>query len=140
MSVLRVKNVVPVYVPKGTTHMCQPLDVGINGPLKCHMRALWDDWMSDDAKTTFTPGGNRRRPSYQQMCDMVSSALNKIEPDTIRAAFRTCGIAPNGKPVPITALNQQLQKVMSAMPDEEYDTMNEQLNLEDYELIQHELY
>ena len=33
------------YIPGGCTSICQPLDVGVNKPLKVQIRRKWNDWM-----------------------------------------------------------------------------------------------
>ena len=34
-----------VHIPGECTGLCQPLDVGINKPVKCRVRSRWEEWM-----------------------------------------------------------------------------------------------
>ena len=45
-----------IHIPAGCTYLCQPVDVGINRPIKQKMAQLWEDWMIDEgAATNKTP-------------------------------------------------------------------------------------
>jgi hypothetical protein len=33
------------HIPGGCTSKCQPLDVGVNKPIKTNMKNQWEDWM-----------------------------------------------------------------------------------------------
>ena len=34
-----------VHIPTGCTYLCQPIDMGINKPIKSHLCEKWEDWM-----------------------------------------------------------------------------------------------
>ena len=36
------------HIPGGCTSLCQPLDVGLNKPLKSYIKTEWNDWMLDE--------------------------------------------------------------------------------------------
>ena len=36
-----------VHIPAGCTYLCQPVDVGINKPVKSRLREKWEDWMTE---------------------------------------------------------------------------------------------
>ena len=38
-----------IHVPAGCTYLCQPVDVGINKPIKTRLTKPWEDWMTDGA-------------------------------------------------------------------------------------------
>lgn len=42
-SFLHFHNLSPIVVPAGETSRLQPLDVGVFGPLKSHVRARWNE-------------------------------------------------------------------------------------------------
>ena len=77
-------------VPVNSKH----LDVCINRLFKVKMEDLFDDFMSDITKHTYTRGGNMRSASNTQLCDMIVSAWNDIEPGTILNSFKVCGQLP----------------------------------------------
>ena len=35
-------------IPIGCTSLCQPVDVGVNKPLKTKVRNAWEEWMIDE--------------------------------------------------------------------------------------------
>ena len=35
------------HIPGGCTYLCQPVDVGVNRPIKNKMTENWEDWMFD---------------------------------------------------------------------------------------------
>ena len=58
------------------------------------MEDLFDDFMSDKSKHTYTRGGNMRSASNTQLCDMIVSAWNDIGPEMIMNSFKVCGQLP----------------------------------------------
>lgn len=65
---------------------------------------------------TWTTGGNRQRPSYQALVNMVAEGLRAISrPSLIRGAFTACGLAVDGSLALSTNfehLNYQLQAAL----------------------------
>lgn len=108
VSLLKRSGINTFVIPKGFTSILQPLDVCINGPLKAALRNEWALWFDHGVKE-YTAGGNRRRPSYQVIVDMVSRALRTIPAEMIRASFTLCGIAANGAEVPVAQLHSRLR-------------------------------
>ena len=88
------KNVFTAVIPGGCTSQIQTLDVCINRPFKVKMEDLFDDFMSDQTRHTYTRGGNMRSASNTQLCDMIVSAWNDIEPEIIQNSFKVCGQVP----------------------------------------------
>ncbi|KAK6744351.1 hypothetical protein RB195_011199 [Necator americanus] len=74
-------------IPGGLTKILQPLDVGINKPLKDHLKAGWEKWMRDEAKATYTKSGIRRRMSYEEAAFLVSESFQSISSDVIQHSF-----------------------------------------------------
>ena len=35
------------YIPVGCTYLCQPIDIGINKPIKSKLQEKWDQWMME---------------------------------------------------------------------------------------------
>ena len=59
------------------------LDVYINKPFKCNMRAEYLKWM-DDGTAEFTKSGNRKRASYEEVVRWVTSSWQKIDAQQVR--------------------------------------------------------
>uniref|UniRef100_A0A914XQ42 HTH CENPB-type domain-containing protein n=1 Tax=Plectus sambesii TaxID=2011161 RepID=A0A914XQ42_9BILA len=93
-----------LILPPKTTAYLQPLDAAL--------RNKWSEWF-ESAPPEYTRKGYRKRPSYQHILDMVSNAMNAIDSEAIKRAFRCCGIAAYGKIVPVDDLNERLQLVLS---------------------------
>ena len=87
IQLLKSYNVKTKMIPPKTTSYLQPLDVtgGPNKKFKQCMRQQWEHWMHH-TEPEYTPAGNRRRPSYQHLVDMVSRAVEGITADTIKQA------------------------------------------------------
>ena len=69
------------------------------------------NWNENGAKE-FTPKGYRKRPSYQAIVDMVSSATKKLQVESICKAFKVSGIAANGVNVQDNDLNTRLREAL----------------------------
>uniref|UniRef100_A0A914VVY5 DDE-1 domain-containing protein n=1 Tax=Plectus sambesii TaxID=2011161 RepID=A0A914VVY5_9BILA len=95
-----------LILPPKTTAYLQPLDVAAT------LHNEWSEWF-ESAPPEYARKGYRKRLSYQHILDMVSNAMNAIDSETIKRAFRCCGIAANGEIVPVDDLNERLQLVLS---------------------------
>ncbi len=113
-----------ILVPPKTTPLVQPLDVALNSSFKKNLKDEWAAWLRD-TPAKFTPGGYRQRPSYQAIVDMVSNALDAIQPEMIKRAFECCGIQENGVKVPMERLHEQLRNVLLCTDEEESATEND---------------
>ena len=72
------------HIPGGCTGLCQPVDVGINKPLKSRVRNQWEDWMVDqgDNVAKYNP------PSRETVANWVVSALEDIPSNIIQNSWR----------------------------------------------------
>ena len=74
-------------IPAGETSVCQPLDVVVNKPFKGFMQEEWAAWIGEPTTDEdFTKGGNRKKPSYERLLQMVSNSVNRLNqnPEMIR--------------------------------------------------------
>ena len=99
------------FIPAKATSYRQPLDVGINGPFKIALREEWNFWFEHGSKE-FTPKRYRKKPSYDYILKMVSSALKKITPDIIKRSFEACWVKPNGQKLEAECLNGRLRGIL----------------------------
>jgi hypothetical protein len=67
------------HIPGGCTYLCQPVDIGINKPLKAAMRAKWEAWMTDGDGII---NGVAKEPSRKQVAEWLVDAYNNI-PETV---------------------------------------------------------
>ena len=86
-------NLKVVYVPAKMTHILQPLDVGVFGPFKSSLKRQWEQWLAEGSRE-YTRYGNRRRQTYQEICNAVLRAMEDITSEHIRRSFQVrsdCG-------------------------------------------------
>ena len=64
-----------VHVPVGCTYLCQPIDIGINKPVKCHLRQRWADWMMEGDGIV---DGVAKEPSHKMVAEWVVQVYKSI--------------------------------------------------------------
>ncbi len=76
-----------IHLPGGCTLLCQPVDVGINKPLKSGIRALWEDWMIEEGleTTSTTP------PSHGLIVEWVLSVYGCLLEPLVRNVWKKTG-------------------------------------------------
>lgn len=89
---LRKRNIDAAVIPGGMTPVLQPLDVGINKPLKDSMKQFWNEWMIS-GKAELTKGGKRRPPSKELLVDWLHKSWDNLDPMIIVRSFLKTGIA-----------------------------------------------
>ena len=101
------------FIPPGFTSSLQPLDVCINKSFKDYYKAEWNEWM-DNGIHIYTKCGNRQKPSYQTLVDMVSKCLIKLSKDRklIKKSFETCGIINKTKNNSVACFNSRLVDIV----------------------------
>ena len=113
-------------IPGGFTSTLQPLDVSINKPFKALYRDEWTEWMEKDP--IFTPAGNRQKPSYQCLVDMISRCMTALEDrnEMIAKSFVCTGIIQDiNKPVCHRDYNNRLAEYVR--DDEDWDMEEENM-------------
>lgn len=79
-----------IFLPPNSTHLLQPLDVGVFGPLKCAWKHVLTEWKETDGKhATTLPKWTLPRLLLQLL-----HAMEPRWPQLAVSAFRTCGIYP----------------------------------------------
>ena len=81
----------------------------------------------DSPNPIFTKGGNRQKPSYQCLVDMVSTSMTKLKDqvEMIKKSFVCTGIILNGR-LQIDDLNYRLKEFV--INDEDWDEEDEFIN------------
>lgn len=80
--------------PKLTSQDNTTLEVsgGVSGPFNAKLTEEWQDWLVN-VKRLYTPAGNRKKPYYEQVLQMVSNAVTSIYESMITHSFNVCRIA-----------------------------------------------
>jgi hypothetical protein len=64
-----------LHIPAGCTYLCQPIDVGINKPIKCGLRGKWEDWMVDGEGIV---AGQAKEPSRKLIAEWLVEVYTNI--------------------------------------------------------------
>ena len=86
---IQMMGIEVIHIPAGCTYLCQPIDVGINKPLKSLMRAKWEDWMTGEG----VANGIAKEPSRQQVAEWLVDAYTHIPNQVARNAWMKQGYA-----------------------------------------------
>ena len=76
------------HIPAGCTYLCQPVDVGINCPIKKEMTYQWEEWMVTGGGVT---AGVAKTPSRAQVSEWINGAYKAITEETGQNAWRKTG-------------------------------------------------
>jgi hypothetical protein len=74
-----------IHIPAGCTYLCQPVDVGINRPIKHQMALLWEEWMVNENL------GKNLSPPRKLIAQWIIATLKSIDETVIKNAWRKKG-------------------------------------------------
>ena len=100
-----------LLIPPGTTSYFQPLDVAVNASFKSALREQWETWLSE-GEQLFPPKGNRKRPSWQQIVNFVSAAIEKLDKSSFKRTFELCGVSEQGQQLEERLPNHRLTQIL----------------------------
>jgi hypothetical protein len=76
------------HIPAGCTYLCQPVDIGINRPIKKAMMEQWEDWMYAGGGVV---EGVAKTPSRKLVAEWIIGTYKVIMEETARNAWRKKG-------------------------------------------------
>ena len=79
-------------IPGGMTSILQPLDVGINRPMKSMLKAKWGEWMQNGNKT-YTKSGRQRAPDLVTVTEWIVDCWKTLDKQIIVKSFKRCCIS-----------------------------------------------
>jgi hypothetical protein len=74
-----------VHIPAGCTYLCQPINVGINKPIKTRLRELWEVWMTDGGGIV---DQSAKEPSRKMVAEWLIDVCRKMPAVIGRNAWR----------------------------------------------------
>jgi hypothetical protein len=72
---IQMMGIEVLHIPAGCTYLCQPIDVGINKPIKCGLRRKWEDWMVDGEGIV---AGQAKEPSRKLIAEWLVEIYTNI--------------------------------------------------------------
>ncbi len=81
------------HIPGGCTHLCQPIDVGINRPNKVALVDMWEDWLETEVLENEENEGviNIETPSRELIANWVVEEYWMLDEEKCKNAWRKKG-------------------------------------------------
>ena len=76
------------YIPGGCTYLCQPIDVGVNRPIKHAMAEQWEDWIDSEGVQN---GNVMATPPHELIATWVVEAYWTLKTETCKKAWTKNG-------------------------------------------------
>ena len=76
------------YIPGGCTYLCQPIDVGVNKPIKNKMADKWEDWLEEEEVQN---GKALMTPSRELIASWVVETYWMLDAEKFKNAWRKKG-------------------------------------------------
>jgi hypothetical protein len=77
-----------VHIPAGCTYLCQPIDIGINKPIKTRLRDLWEQWMTEGEGVV---DGRAREPSRKVVAEWLVEVYTNLPKEIGENAWKKTG-------------------------------------------------
>lgn len=112
---LKDHHIIPVQVPPNCTDKLQPMDIGINRPIKDKMKGEFIAWYSEKVKAQLDRGVDANAVKVSLLISIIKpqaaqwfmNAFDCVGADTVKMSFRKAGITerifPNLLPEPAAA-------------------------------------
>ncbi len=76
------------HIPAGCTYLCQPVDVGVNRPIKKHLMDRWEHWLFEEGGFD---DGVMKTPTRKMIAEWVVPCYNAISVEVGRNAWKKRG-------------------------------------------------
>lgn len=83
-----------ICLPPNSTHLCQPLDVSLFGPLKSNWKTILNDYKVKNPNVSAV-----QKPKFPALFKRLLNAMNNTISINLISGFRTCGIVPLNREV-----------------------------------------
>jgi hypothetical protein len=92
IELCRANNIDVCFLPPHTSHILQPLDIGVFGSYKAAFRRSVTDGALDDLRTTLLPEATKAR--VRMLARSLTSQMYALNSKTIQRSFLHSGIYP----------------------------------------------
>ena len=76
------------HIPGGCTYLCQPIDIGVNKPIKIKVAEQWEDWVDTEG---VRQGKEMKTPLREDIANWVGEAYWTINTEACKNAWRKRG-------------------------------------------------
>ena len=77
-----------VHIPVGCMYLCQPIDMGVNKPIKCRLCQKWEDWMMEGEGIV---DGVAKEPSRKLVAEWIIEVYDNIPEEVGQNAWKNSG-------------------------------------------------
>jgi hypothetical protein len=77
-----------VHIPAGCTYLCQPIDVGINKPIKSRLREKWEEWMTEGEGIV---NGKAREPTRKMVANWLMAVYSNLPVEIGKNSWKKAG-------------------------------------------------
>ena len=85
---IQMMGIEVIQIPGGCTYLCQPIDIGINKPLKCGLHGKWEEGMVEGNGIV---NGQSKEPPRQMNAEWVAAVYQNIPENVGVNAWKKCG-------------------------------------------------
>eukprot|EP00956_Cyclotella_meneghiniana_P022828 scaffold43575_cov41-Cyclotella_meneghiniana.AAC.1 len=82
VELIQSHGVKVMHIPAGCTYLCQPVDVGINRPLKKNMSDAWEEWMLEEGIAS------NKTPTRKLISEWILKSWDGISKEVVKIAWK----------------------------------------------------